>query len=152
MLKYDRLVFVCTGNTSRSPMAAAIFERLDPNHEIEIMSRGLVVLFPEPANPKACVVMKNNELSLDNHMSELLKQEEITENTLLLTMSEKQKNTVLETYGDDVHVYTIKEFVGMDGDVVDPYGGSLIDYEQCFSELSNLVKKTIYRLNEEDVK
>jgi protein-tyrosine phosphatase len=33
--------------------------------------------------------------------------------------------------------------------VVDPYGGTLVDYEECYIELARLVKKTIYKLNEE---
>ena len=45
-------------------------------------------------------------------------------------------------------LYTLSEFVGENGDVVDPYGGTLAEYEACFTELVRLVKKTVYKINE----
>lgn len=149
-MEYQRLIFVCTGNTCRSPMAKAIYERMDEVKHMDVLSRGIVVLFPEPANPKACAVLKNNDLSIEEHVAKPLQQEDIVEDTIILTMTEKQKQQVLDTYEKAENVYTIKEFVGLEGDVCDPYGGDLLDYENCFDELSKLVKKTVYRLNEED--
>ena len=149
-MNYSRLIFVCTENTSRSPMAKAIYERMDKENHIRVLSRGLVVLFPEPANPKASAVLKNNDLTIEEHIATVLEESDITENTLILTMTEKEKQTVLEEYENATDVFTLKEFVGLDGDVIDPYGGTLLEYEECFAELSMLVKKTIYRLNEED--
>ena len=149
-MEYQRLIFVCTGNTCRSPMAKAIYERMDEVKHMDVLSRGIVVLFPEPANPKACAVLKNNDLSIEDHVAKPLQAEDIVEDTILLTMTEKQKQQILDTYEKAENVYTIKEFVGLEGDVCDPYGGDLLDYENCFDELSKLVKKTVYRLNEED--
>lgn len=150
-MKYKKIIFVCTGNTCRSPMAEAIFLSLETNREIQVISRGIVVLFPEPSNPKADIVLNNHGLSLTGHQSKALLEEEIEEDTLVLTMTEHQKHKVIELYGDDFDIYTIKEFIGEVGDVTDPYGGTLMDYEDCYIELVRLVKKTVYKLNEEDL-
>lgn len=150
MIKYEKIIFVCTGNTCRSPMAATIYRSLETNSNIKVISRGLVVLFCEPSNPKAEIVLKSHNLELEGHISKSLKQSDIDENTLILTMTEKQKINVMEAFEYTDNVYTIKEFVGETGDVTDPYGGTLLDYEECYVELARLVKKTVYKLNEEE--
>lgn len=152
MIKYEKVIFVCTGNTCRSPMAETIYRSLESNSDITVASRGLVVLFSEPSNPKADIVLQSHNLVLEGHISKPLKNSDIDENTLILTMTDKQKRNVLDNYNGTDNVYTIKEFVGENGDVTDPYGGTLIDYEECFVELARLVKKTVYKLNEEDIK
>lgn len=150
MVKYEKLIFVCTGNTCRSPMAKAIYQQLETNSKLRVTSRGLIVLFPEPANPKASIVLHNHALSLDGHMATQLEPADINEETLILTMTEKQRNSIRNEYGYQDNVYTIKEFVGEAGDVTDPYGLTLLEYEDCYVEMARLVKKTVYKLNEEE--
>lgn len=148
MGKYQKLIFVCTGNTCRSPMAEAIYKNLDKVSEMKIISRGLVVLFSEPLNPKAEIVLKKHDLELGNHVAKGLKASDMDENTLVLTMTASQKKKVMELYPELKDIYTIKEFAGEIGDVVDPYGGTLMDYEECYIELGRLVKKTVYKIND----
>lgn len=149
MAKYSKLIFVCTGNTCRSPMAETIFKSLDTNSDMKVCSRGLVVLFSEPSNPKAEMVLQNHNLVLKNHVSKPLRQSEINDTTLILTMTENQKKQVMQNFHMTEHIYTIKEYADELGDVTDPYGGTLVDYEECYVELARLVKKTVYKLNEE---
>ncbi|MBO5197229.1 MAG: low molecular weight protein arginine phosphatase [Lachnospiraceae bacterium] len=147
MEKYQKILFLCTGNTCRSPMAETILRNLMP--EQEVMSRGLVVLFPEPVNPKAENVLSNHNLHLNNHVTRGLRAMDLEEGTLVLTMTEAQRERVRKDFGMSEHLYTLKEFVGEYGDVTDPYGGTLMDYEDCYVELTRLIKKLVYKLAEE---
>lgn len=146
MRRFNKLLFVCTENTARSQMAEAICKNMVSDDTIEIASRGLVVLFPEPVNPKAEVVLINHGISIEGHQAKQLVQEDIEEETLVFTISREQKERICRDYDVDTNVYTIKEFIEEDGDVMDPYGGTLVEYEECFVELSRDIKKIVLKL------
>lgn len=145
---YDRIIFVCEGNHSKGPMAETIYKSLTENESIPAISRGLVVLFSEPVNEKAVSVLENHGLTSAVEFSKELTKEDITENALILTMTDKQKKQAIDKYEIENDIFSIKEFNGEEGEVKDPYGGTLVDYEECYNELLRLIKKTIYKLDE----
>lgn len=64
MKHYDKLIFVSESDTSTSPMAEAILQKEFLLEDILITSKGLVVLFPEPINPKSEAVLVSHSLSM----------------------------------------------------------------------------------------
>ena len=145
--RYKKVIFICNDNTCRGPMAEVIFKGLSSEMGIEAVSRGLVVLFPEPSNPKAEMVLRNHELLLEGHTSKRIGKDDIEDSTLILTMTEKEKRTIQEEFEEALAVFTLKEFTDEEGDVIDPYGGDLMDYENCYIDLARLIKKTVVKLN-----
>jgi len=129
-------------------MAETIYKSLTVNENIPAISRGLVVLFSEPVNEKAVSVLENHGLTCAVEFSKELTKEDITENALILTMTDKQKKQAIDKYEIENNIFSIKEFNGEEGEVKDPYGGTLVDYEECYNELLRLIKKTIYKLDE----
>jgi hypothetical protein len=129
-------------------MAETIYKSLTENESIPAISRGLVVLFSEPVNEKAVSVLENHGLTCAVEFSKELTKEDITENALILTMTDKQKKQAIDKYEIENDIFSIKEFNGEEGEVKDPYGGTLVDYEECYNELLRLIKKTIYKLDE----
>ena len=98
MEKLERIIFVARSGSCREPMAMGILNDLTLKLDIEVLARGLVVSFPEPMNGKAEAVLISNGIVLDEFTSEELKNEEITANTLVLTMEKGQKEKVLSHF------------------------------------------------------
>ena len=67
MNRFNKVIFICMGNTCRSPMAATIMTKLMP--DIRVESRGMVVLFPEPYNPKAVAVAARHDMIMPSNVS-----------------------------------------------------------------------------------
>ena len=151
MAKYNKLIFVSTSNVSRSPMAEAIYKGLDDGTQMEVISRGLVVLFEEPGSMKAEAVLNNHKLSMGEHVSRQLMESDIDVNTLVITMSERQKNSVIREFSGIQNVYTLTEYTGEMMDMVDPYGGDLAEYEKCYQELVRMIKKLIYKIYDKTI-
>ncbi len=110
MKSYDKVIFVSKGNTFSSPLVEAIYRMKAPNWLPNSMSRGTVVLFSEPINPKVNVLLSSHDMNISNHEnSKQLKREEITADTLLLTMTFSDKLKVIEDLGVSNNVYTVGE-------------------------------------------
>lgn len=150
MRKYERIIFVADSGTCREPMAAGILEEQVLSHPVEILSRGLVVLFPEPLNQKAEAVMISNGLKTEGFMSAQLVREDITEDTLVLTMSEENRQKIYELFPDveKENVEVLTKLVGDELEILDPYGGNLQAYGICYETLNKSIKKLVKMLNE----
>lgn len=152
MKRYDRLIFVSNSDTAIAPMAEAILQSKYLLEELEITSKGIVVLFPEPINPKAEAVLVSNGLTMKGHMSDPLLREDFDERTLVLTVSEGVRQKILKEYEpESTNIYVLNEYVGEAHEVIDPYGGALAEYGQCFAELEALIAKLVIQLNEEEL-
>lgn len=149
MKRYDQLIFVCITNTLLSPLAEGIYRNNSPEWMPKGISRGLVVLFEEPINPKCNVLLTQNGFAISGHsQSRQLAKEDLTSNTLVLTMTLSEKVKLIEEFEHEDNVYTIGEFVGEDTDMVDPGGSEEEKYKECFDELVLRVNKVIQKLEQ----
>lgn len=150
MKAYKRIVFVAGSGTCRAPMAAGILREYTLKNPVEIIVRGLVVLFPEPLNQKAEAVMISNGTNLEGYMSSQICEDDFDDDTLVLTMEAHQRQKVLDKFvtarADNVQVLT--ELVGDELEIIDPYGGTLQSYGLCYETLSKSIRKLVKLLNE----
>lgn len=147
MKRYSQIVFVCTTNTLLSPIAEGIYRNNSPEWMPKGISRGLVVLFEEPINPKCNVLLTQNGYRISGHnQSRQLMKEDLQEDALLLTMTLSEKVKLIEEFEHEENVYTIGEFVGEDTDMIDPAGSEEEKYKGCFDELVFRVNKMIQKL------
>lgn len=149
IVEKNKLLFICTSNTCRSYMAMAVAKKILMEkhiHDFEVISRGTVVSFSEPVNPKAEICLEAHEYSVEENMSTQITQEDINSGYLILTMTVAEKEKVLAEYENVTRIYTIKEYANEQGEVLDPYGKEMMDYEYCLRELERLVEKVIDRI------
>lgn len=146
-MKYDKIIFICTANTFLSPTAEALY-RTKAGHGMPTpYSRGLVVLFQEPISPKVNLLLSRYDMQTSNHeLSRKLEQDDITERTLLLTMTLSEKVQLMEEYEQTEQVFTLGEFTGVETDVADPYGAEEEEYIACFMDLSKRIDLVIKQI------
>lgn len=108
--------------------------------DVEIISRGLVVLFPEPINPKVIPILKNYQIEPCKESSEEFLAADVIPLSLVLTMTERDKKNVKEMVPNYEDIYTLGEFVDHPGDIEEPHAGSLADYGKCYEYIDFIVK------------
>lgn len=145
--KYRRIVFVSEADTCLGPMAAEILRQRELLKEYVIDSRGMVVLFPEPVNPKAEAIMKSVNMSMEGHQATAFSEAETEGDILILTMNHEQKKRLSEKYPNLNNLYTFTEFVGEEEEIEDPYGKPLVAYGKIYEKISKLIDKLTDLLN-----
>ncbi len=149
-----RLLFVCTGNTCRSPIAQAIAERSVGRRGwdgVEIRSAGVSALPGGGASEWARVAAEWDGLSLERHSSTPLDTELVAWANLILTMGRHHADTA-EAFGGRGKVWMLSAF--SDGgehthgpEVPDPIGGDVQAYVECREALEDLVEAALGRID-----
>ena len=145
-----KIIFVCTGNTCRSPMAEVLAKDMFQKAGIDaqVISRGVSVYAPCGASENAKECAKEAGLSLDHHVATQITREDINEADLILTMTKGHK-TALEDSCEkwNTPIFTIGEFIGKpDMAILDPFGGDLEIYRACFRQLKQCMEEIVPKL------
>ena len=120
-----KILFVCTGNTCRSPMAECILRQKarQAGLKIRVSSAGLAADPNCSVSPNAAAALKTLGYPVPRHKARQLTPEMLTKFNLTLTMTAAHKSAL----GGGKNLMTLGEFTGL-GDVPDPYGGDLAVY------------------------
>lgn len=152
METYKHITIVDTNNTCQSFMVEVVLDQLIGQRKdcnTTVVSRGLVVLFPEPVNAKAADLVREYGYSIKNFQSEQLTQEDIEQSDLILTITDDEKQKLYANFNPPAgkQIETIKEFANApECMIADPYGKDQIIYEHCFLALKYLAERVFNRI------
>ncbi len=147
------VLFVCTANQCRSPMAEALLKSLVARRgeadRWQIQSAGTWAEPGRPATQLSQVVMRRRKIDLSEHRSRPIDADLLAAASIILVMTRHHQEAIQAEFPATQHkVYLLSQLVDRSFDVEDPYGGSLDDYDLCATDIQNILTDGYDRLVE----
>jgi protein-tyrosine phosphatase len=138
------VLFVCTANICRSPMAEAIFKSKVAGDENasgwRVESAGTWASGGQPAADFSHQVMRERGLDIGDHRSQSITRELLQDFDLILTMEKNHKEALRAEFPEFADtIYVLSEMTGQLHDIEDPIGGSRADYLAAADEIDRLI-------------
>lgn len=144
------VLFICTGNTCRSPMAEGLFRKaVEERGDFEVLSAGVAAYPGDPANPETSKLLSGRGISLASFSSQPVTQELVEKATHVFAMTSghlEALENLFPNYSDKF--YLTCEFVeipgrGVGADVPDPIGMGRKAYEETAKTLDQAIPTLI---------
>jgi len=141
------VLFVCTANVCRSPLAAELFrhliQRMNGTCEIwSIESAGIWATPGQPAANEVQAVLWELGIDISDHRSRLVSKNILKRFSLVLTMEPGQKEALMIEYPElKQRIYMLSEMAGVEITIRDPIGGTMNDFKQAADEIERWLRE-----------
>lgn len=149
-----RILFVCSGNTCRSPMAQALLRKalsVEPSLGLlngnRVESAGLQAFSGQAPSPEAVEVMRDHAIDLSTHRARRLTEQMMDESDLIITMTRSHCRQLQNDYPfRRQNIWLLSELAGFDEiDIEDPFGLGIKEYARTAILLKNMIDKMLKR-------
>ena len=133
-----KILFICTGNTCRSPMAMFLFNKIAKERNLNIVadSAGLAA-YGDPINPNSVKCLAKIGINNINYTSKSLNYYMVDEADLIVVMENVHKNALLNAGVDSNKILVLADGVS------DPYGGDEEVYLNCLEKISKGIEELL---------
>lgn len=149
------IVFVCSGNTCRSPMAEGILKKYlienNLSDRFSVSSAGIFAFEGDEANIRSQSVCSENAIDISDHQAKQLDGQTVQSSDYIIAMTDELKMQIENRYLNDVHkMHTLGEISKRpENNILDPFGQSLDVYRKTYNEIDGLIKIFVQRLIKE---
>lgn len=143
-----RILFVCSGNTCRSPMAETLARSLAGDRPLDFASAGLSAQDGSPASDEARAAMARRGLDLESHRARKMNEAILAEADLVLAMEARHRDGLRRFASSEGKVMLLSEWAGEPAPcpgVDDPFGKGEDEYETTAERLTGFIEAGLAR-------